>query len=119
MKFWLDLTWRIDPDGTLGIRQFAESKKNPGEPLGIDEYYEWIFENSLPGLPQKAKAENLSPLEYMRRYGAYEVNRKVGALYEETVPAAELDEIAEDGSGRVFTRAGQANLAQYRSHSHA
>src|SRR3984893_14953371 len=40
-EFWLDLTWRIDPDGALGIRQFAESQKKPGERLGIDEYYEW------------------------------------------------------------------------------
>ena len=103
-EFWLDLTWRIDPDGALGIRQFAESKKKPGEPLGIDEYYEWIFENSLPGLPEKAKAENRTPLEYMRRYGAFEVTRKVGALYEETVPAEELNDVAEDSSGRVFTR---------------
>ena len=28
-EFWLELTWRIDPDGSLGIRQYAESKKNP------------------------------------------------------------------------------------------
>ena len=103
-EFWLSLTWRIDPDGSLGIRQYAESKKNPGEKLGIDEYYEWIFENSLPGLPQKAAEENRTPLEFMRRYGVYEVNRKTGALYEETVPAAELDDLAEDEAGRVFTR---------------
>src|SRR5918993_3893139 len=38
-EFWLELTWRIDPDGRMGIRQFAESKQNPGERLGVDEYY--------------------------------------------------------------------------------
>ena len=32
-EFWLELTWRIDPDGSLGIRQYAESKKNPGTRL--------------------------------------------------------------------------------------
>lgn len=104
-EFWLELTWRIDPDGNLGIRQFAESKKNPGKRLGVDEYYEWIFDNSLPGLPEKAAAENLTPLEFMRRYGVFEVDQKVGALYEETVPAEELDDLAEDSFGRVFTRA--------------
>jgi len=104
-EFWLDLTWRIDPDGSLGIRQFAESKKKPGERLGVNEYYEWIFENSLPGLPEKAKAEDRTPLEYMRRYGVFEVQKKVGALYEETVPSDELEDLTEDPFGRVFTRA--------------
>ena len=26
-EFWIELTWRIDPDGSLGIRQFFESKR--------------------------------------------------------------------------------------------
>ena len=106
-EFWLELTWRIDPDGSLGIRQFVESKQNPGTRLSVDEYYDWIFTNSLPGLPEKAAAENLKPLEFMRRYGAYEVRRKTGALYEENVPATELEDTREDGLGRVFTRAAK------------
>ncbi len=106
-EFWMELTWRIDPDGSLGIRQYVESKKVPGTRLSVDEYYEWIFENSLPGLPQKAAAENLSPLEFMRRYGAFEIKSKVGALYEETVGAEELEDITIDGLGRVFTRAAK------------
>ena len=85
-EFWLELTWRIDADGRLGIRQYVESKKNPGERLSVDEYYEWIFENSVPGLPEKAAAEGLKPLEYMRRYGSFEIASKVGALYEEGRP---------------------------------
>jgi len=76
-EFWLELTWRIDPDGSLGIRQFAESKRSPGTRLGVDEYYEWIFDNSVPGLPERAASENLSSLEFMRRYGAFEVKNKV------------------------------------------
>jgi anaerobic selenocysteine-containing dehydrogenase len=104
-EFWLELTWRIDPDGSLGIRQFAESKKNSGERLGVDEYYEWIFENSVPGLPEKAAEENLKPLEFMRRYGAFEVGQKIGAIYEQPVPAEELDDVRDDRFGRVFSRA--------------
>ncbi len=104
-EFWLDLTWRIDPDGALGIRPFAESKARPGERLSIDEYYGYIFENSVPGLPEKAAAEGLSPLAYMRRYGAFEIAAKVGPLYEAEVPAAELVDVAEDPFGRVYTRA--------------
>ncbi len=104
-EFWLELTWRIDSDGSLGIRQFVESKKNPGTRLGVDEYYEWIFDNSLPGLPEKAATENLTPLEFMRRYGTFEVTKRTGALYEQSVPPAELEDIREDARGRVLTRA--------------
>ena len=72
-EFWLELSWRIDPDGALGIRPFVESAERPGERLSVDEYYRYIFERSVPGLPEKAAAEGLKPLEYMRRYGAFEV----------------------------------------------
>jgi anaerobic selenocysteine-containing dehydrogenase len=106
-EFWMELTWRIDPDGSLGIRQYVESKKIPETRLSVDEYYEWIFENSVPGLPERAAAEGLTPLEFMRRYGAFEVKQKVGALYEERVGDTELDDVREDEQGRVFTRAAK------------
>jgi anaerobic selenocysteine-containing dehydrogenase len=104
-EFWMELTWRIDPDGSLGIKQYVESRKNPGERLSVDEYYEWIFENSVPGLPEKAAAEGLKPLEFMRRYGSFEVARKVGALYEQPVPAEEIEDARHDRFGRIYTRA--------------
>src|SRR5213592_272423 len=103
----MELTWRIDRDGSLGFRQFVESKKNPGSRLGVDEYYEWIFENSVPGLPEKAAQEDLKPLEFMRRYGAYEVKNKIGKIYDETVSNEELDDVHVDSFGRVFTRAAK------------
>jgi anaerobic selenocysteine-containing dehydrogenase len=103
-EFWMELTWRIDPDGALGIRQFVESKTKPGQRLGVDEYYGYIFENSVPGLPARAAAENLTPLEYMRRYGAFEISRKTGALYEEIVPPAELEDVRVDRFNRVYTK---------------
>ncbi|HEX8097115.1 MAG TPA: molybdopterin-dependent oxidoreductase [Pyrinomonadaceae bacterium] len=103
-EFWLELSWRIDTDGALGIRQFVESKQSPGERLGVDEYYGYIFENSVPGLPERAASENLSPLEFMRRYGAFEVRKKVGRVYEEAVPAEELEDVRVDRFGRVYTR---------------
>jgi len=72
-EFWIDLTWQIDPDGELGIRKWFESKERPGEPITIDEYFGDIFDNSVPGLPEAAKKEGLTPLAYMRRYGAFAV----------------------------------------------
>jgi anaerobic selenocysteine-containing dehydrogenase len=55
----------------------------------VDEYYRWMFENSVPGLPEKAAEEGLSPLEYMRRYGAFEIDADVYQASE--VPLPELD----------------------------
>ncbi len=104
-EFWIDLTWRIDPDGFLGIRKFVESKHHPGEKLSIDEYYAFAFEHSVPGLPERAAAEGLTPLEFMRRYGAFEVQRAVGAVYEQQVAQDELRDVREDRYGRVYTRA--------------
>ncbi len=40
----------------------------PGAKLSLDEYYGYIFEHSVPGLPERAAAEGLTPLAYMRRY---------------------------------------------------
>jgi anaerobic selenocysteine-containing dehydrogenase len=104
-ELWIELSWRIDPDGKMGIRKFFESKKEPGKKLSVDEYYAFIFESSIPGLPGKAKSEGLTPLEYMRRFGAFEVSRKVGAQHEAVVPAAELQDARVSRRGRVYTRA--------------
>jgi anaerobic selenocysteine-containing dehydrogenase len=104
-EFWIELSWRIDPDGKLGIRRWFESKEAPGTKLTVDEYYRFIFERSVPGLPEQARAAGLSPLEYMRRFGAFEVARNLGPLHAQEVPAAELADVAEDANGRVFTRA--------------
>ena len=102
-EFYIELSWRIDPDGSLGIRQYHESRANPGEKLTVDEYYGWMFENSVPGLPEKAAAEGLTPLQYMRRYGVFEVTKGQGALYRQEVPAAELADTAITDTGRVYT----------------
>jgi anaerobic selenocysteine-containing dehydrogenase len=72
-EFWIELSTRMDPDGALGIRKHFESPYRPGEIITLDEYYRWIFENSIPGLPEKAAAEGLPPLAYMRKYGVVEV----------------------------------------------
>src|SRR5260370_27738806 len=70
-EWWTELSWRIDPDGSLGIRRYHESRAHPGEKLTVDEYYGWMFENSVPGLPERAAAEGLTPLQFMRPYGAF------------------------------------------------
>ncbi|MHB8399016.1 MAG: molybdopterin dinucleotide binding domain-containing protein [Candidatus Limnocylindrales bacterium] len=104
-EFWMELSWRIDPDGALGIRRFYESKERPGERLTVDEYYAWIFDHSVPGLPEAAIAEGLTPLAYMRRYGAFEISRGVGKVHEQAIPQDQLVDVNIGPFGRVFTRA--------------
>ncbi len=75
-EFWVALSWKIDPDGALGIRKFFESPYRQGQPITMDEYYGWMFENSVPGLPDAAAKERLTPLQYMRKYGVFKVSDK-------------------------------------------
>ena len=81
-EFWFDLSWKVDPDGSLGIKQWFESPNDPTRPVSVDEYYGWMFENSVPGLPDKAAAEGITPLEYMRKYGAVEIDKDVYEVHE-------------------------------------
>ena len=88
-EFWIDLSVRMDPDGSLGIRKWFESPYRDGEIISIDEYYQWIFENSVPGLPEKAAEHGLSPLEFMRKFGAYEVTASNYKPYEKDLALAD------------------------------
>src|SRR5262245_54637225 len=72
-EFWTALAFAIDPSGELDVRKWFESTERPGQPVTMDEYFADVFEHSVPGLPEAAAKEGLSPLSYMRRYGAYEV----------------------------------------------
>ena len=81
-EFWIELSWRIDPDGALGVRKYFESPYRAGAKLRIEEFYRWIFEHSVPGLPEAAKKEGLTPLAYMRKYGAFLVEDAVYRTYE-------------------------------------
>jgi anaerobic selenocysteine-containing dehydrogenase len=93
-EFWIELSWRIDPDGSLGIRKWFESPYQQGEKLTVEDSYRWIFENSVPGLPEAAAAENFTPLEYMRRYGAFQVKKNDYRFYEKEIgPSASGIEI--------------------------
>lgn len=94
-EFWIELSWRIDPDGSLGIKKHFISPYRPGEKITIDEYYRYIFEH-VPGLPEKAAEENMDVLEYMRYYGAFEIektsyNKHLNPLSEAQLQGADID----------------------------
>lgn len=86
-EFWVELSGKMDPDGKLGIRQYFESIEKPGELVSQDEYFNWIFNNSVPGLPEQAKKEGLTPLAYMRKFGCFEVVKENHLPYEKELEA--------------------------------
>ena len=90
-EFWIALSDRMDPDGALGIRRHFESPYRPGELVTVEEYYRWIFENSVPGLPEAARERGMTPLEYMKTFGAYEVVKENYRPFEEAVAAEGTD----------------------------
>jgi anaerobic selenocysteine-containing dehydrogenase len=117
-EFWFELSWRIDPDGSLGIRKHFESPYRPGEKITIDEYYQYIFEHTK-GLPDTAAEEGLTPLEYMRKYGAFEVESAVYEKHMDLAPeshlaGAEVDsnrtEIRKDGKVVAAVVDGKARV---------
>ncbi len=105
-EFWIELSWRIDPDGALGIRQWFESPYEPGAKLTVQDYYRWIFENAVPGLPATAARENLTPLEYMRRYGAFLIESDVHGLESKRVEVSATAET--DPVTGIVREAGKA-----------
>jgi anaerobic selenocysteine-containing dehydrogenase len=106
-EFWVALSWRIDPDGSLGIRKHFESPVRPGHPITMDEYYGWIFDHSVPGLPEAAAQEGLTPLAYMRKYGAFTIRKDVYKPHEQPLETEALAGTSVDDDG-VVRRAGVA-----------
>jgi anaerobic selenocysteine-containing dehydrogenase len=102
-EFWIELSWRMDPDGALGIRRHFESPYRPDQKLTVEEYYRRIFETSVPGLPERAQTEGLSPLDYMKKYGAFAVPGEVYELHRKELSAGELEGTTIDEvTGRIL-----------------
>lgn len=105
-EFWLELSWAIDRDNDLGIREHFISPYREGEKITIDEYYRYIFEKT-PGLKAKAGEHNMDPLEYMRRFGAFEVEKKSYEKHMTTIPEDELVGVQQDPETGALTKDGE------------
>ncbi|MCH8888097.1 MAG: molybdopterin-dependent oxidoreductase [SAR324 cluster bacterium] len=99
-EFWIELSWRMDPDGSLGVRQHFISPYREGEKITVEEYYRYIFEHT-PGLPEAAAAEDRTPYEYMCRHGAFEVEKHVYQKHLATLDAAALEGSQVDAAGTI------------------
>ncbi|KAA3610756.1 MAG: formate dehydrogenase [Calditrichaeota bacterium] len=100
-EFWIELSWRIDPDGSMGIKKHFESPYRSAEKMTIEEYYQYIFER-VPGLPEKAKEEDLSPLNYMRKYGAFEIEKSTYNKHMDEVSEEALKNTSVNEDGAVI-----------------
>ena len=105
-EWWIQLSARMDPDGSLGIRQWFESPYRKGEIITVDEYYQWIFENSVPGLPEAAAREGLTPLAYMRKYGVFEVKKENYSPFDKTLQTQPQAGFASDEHDRALDSSG-------------
>ena len=68
----------VDPDGSLGVKQYWASKEDPSRPLTIAEFYQANF-SKLPNLKKAAEAAYPNS-----KYPCYEFMRDRGAFTEET-----------------------------------
>jgi anaerobic selenocysteine-containing dehydrogenase len=105
-EFWIELSWRIDPDGALGIRKYFESPYRSGEKLTVDDLYRWMFEHSVPGLPDAAARQRLAPLDYMRKYGAFLVEGDAYRVHEKPPAARDLEGAVVDPVSHVIAKNG-------------
>ncbi|GAB5553841.1 MAG: molybdopterin-dependent oxidoreductase [Saprospiraceae bacterium] len=108
-EFWIELSWRIDPDGELGIRKHFESPYRPGKKITIDEYYQYIFEHT-PNLPEAAAKEGLTALDYMKKYGAFEVEPHTYKKNESIIAKEKLADADFDPTTKIYSKDGK-NLA--------
>jgi anaerobic selenocysteine-containing dehydrogenase len=95
-EFWMDLSWRVDQDGELGIRKYFESTYcdgEDGEPvqMTIDEYYRYVFEHE-DALVETAEEQGMEPLDYMKHYGAFEASTNDYAVHEQPLDEAVLED---------------------------
>src|SRR5262249_26133927 len=65
----------------------------------------WMFEKSVPGLPEAAGKEGLTPLAYMRRYGAFEIRGGAEPEFERKLSPQETAAATPDeATGILYTR---------------
>ncbi len=77
-EFMFDLVVNyVDPDGSLGVKKMWESKRHPGKPVTIAEWYDAAFGDNLPKLKETATNdprymnEEFPVYAYLRDHGTW------------------------------------------------
>ncbi len=109
-EFWIELSWRIDKDGDLGIRDHFISPYRKGQKINLDEYYQYIFER-IKGLPDAAKKDGMTgpfaELEYMRKYGAFLIEPHTYKMNEKEISSDKLEGSTVDEKTGVIYKDGK------------
>ncbi|MDD3504926.1 MAG: molybdopterin-dependent oxidoreductase [Sulfurimonas sp.] len=107
-EFWFDMCVNyIDPKGdifldaakTKSIKSMWESKKNPGKPVTISEWYDAAFGDNLPNLKATATSDDryknseFPVYEYMRDHGAW--------MEENHIYSPQEREVKDDGENYI------------------
>ena len=107
-EFWFDMCVNyIDPKGdifldaekTKTIKSMWESKKTPGTPVTISEWYDAAFGDNLPNLKETATSDSryknseFPVYEYMRDHGAW--------MEENHIYSSQEKEIKDDGKNYI------------------
>ena len=78
VEFWANIMVHyVDPDGSLGVKQYWASKEDPTRAFTIAEWYQEAFDK-LPNLRKEAKKQFPDS-----QYPNYELMRKMGTWTEE------------------------------------
>ena len=85
----------------------------------MSEYYQWMFENSVPGLPEAAAEEGISALEYMRKYGAFLVAENIYSSHATELKETDVAEAAVDPVTKVVSKGGAAIGVEVDGKAHA
>ena len=96
VEWWINLAFYIDPDNSLKIRQYWESKRNPGFPVTVMEYFDAAFA-VLPNLNKTAKAlypaSGFPVYEFMRDRGTWEEEANIYDAQEREVKYDKKDDV--------------------------
>jgi hypothetical protein len=102
-EFWFQLCVDyIDPDGSLNIKKMWESKRHPGKPVTIAEWYDAAFGDNLPKLKQTATNDprymndEFPVYSYLRDYGTWLEEDKIYNAMERELHI-EGDEVVSHG----------------------
>ena len=120
-EFWIDLSWRIDPDGALGIRQHA-SRATTGRASRSPSTSTTPRSSPTPSpaCPRRPPRPGMTPLEYMRDHGAFAIPGDQYTPYERPVDPAAIAGCTRDDAG-VYRKPGTTGmfddeLAEFAGH---